>query len=404
MPKGDAARRGARRSRCASRSPALLAHDPGRGWAAIRRICISFASRRGGCARSCARRGPCSHRARPRISARELGWLGGALGPARDLDVLLEHFSERGRARSTARLRRDRPGCSPRSRSAERGDRATSARGAVLADRYFALLDRLDALRRRPPRHGESETLAAIFDARRSGCAAPSRRSATTRRTTRCTRSASASSARATPPSSPAHELGKRGAQYVARAKAAAGRPRRPPGRVRRGGARSAPGRAARPELAARGRPARRARARPARRGARRLAGGLGAPRASGAEGASADATSSARPAGSSSGRGDAGLEVLVVHRPRYDDWTFPKGKAERGETDEECALREVEEETGLVCTLGRELAVDGLQGRGGPAEARALLAHAPVGGRADVRPRGRRRPLAPVAEARGAP
>jgi 8-oxo-dGTP pyrophosphatase MutT (NUDIX family) len=51
------------------------------------------------------------------------------------------------------------------------------------------------------------------------------------------------------------------------------------------------------------------------------------------------------------------GIEVLVVHRPRYDDWTFPKGKAEPDESDEDCALREVEEETGLRCELGRELA-----------------------------------------------
>jgi 8-oxo-dGTP diphosphatase len=49
-------------------------------------------------------------------------------------------------------------------------------------------------------------------------------------------------------------------------------------------------------------------------------------------------------------------LEVLVVHRPRYDDWSFPKGKLANGETDEECALREVEEETGLHCELGAEL------------------------------------------------
>jgi 8-oxo-dGTP pyrophosphatase MutT (NUDIX family) len=47
---------------------------------------------------------------------------------------------------------------------------------------------------------------------------------------------------------------------------------------------------------------------------------------------------------------------VLVVHRPQYDDWTFPKGKALPGETDEACAVREVEEETGLVCDLGNEL------------------------------------------------
>ena len=47
---------------------------------------------------------------------------------------------------------------------------------------------------------------------------------------------------------------------------------------------------------------------------------------------------------------------VLLVHRPRYDDWTFPKGKADEGESDEDCALREVREETGLHCTLGAEI------------------------------------------------
>jgi 8-oxo-dGTP pyrophosphatase MutT (NUDIX family) len=47
---------------------------------------------------------------------------------------------------------------------------------------------------------------------------------------------------------------------------------------------------------------------------------------------------------------------VLLVHRPRYDDWTLPKGKLVAGESDEEGALREVEEETGLVCELGPEL------------------------------------------------
>jgi 8-oxo-dGTP pyrophosphatase MutT (NUDIX family) len=47
---------------------------------------------------------------------------------------------------------------------------------------------------------------------------------------------------------------------------------------------------------------------------------------------------------------------VLLVHRPRYDDWTLPKGKLDAGESFENAALREVEEETGLRCTLGREL------------------------------------------------
>jgi 8-oxo-dGTP diphosphatase len=50
---------------------------------------------------------------------------------------------------------------------------------------------------------------------------------------------------------------------------------------------------------------------------------------------------------------GQAGPEVALVHRPRYDDWTFPKGKLLQGESDEAGALREVEEETGLRCDLG---------------------------------------------------
>jgi 8-oxo-dGTP diphosphatase len=53
----------------------------------------------------------------------------------------------------------------------------------------------------------------------------------------------------------------------------------------------------------------------------------------------------------------DDATEVAVVHRPRYDDWSFPKGKLDPGETFEDAALREVREETGLVCKLGAELA-----------------------------------------------
>ncbi len=48
--------------------------------------------------------------------------------------------------------------------------------------------------------------------------------------------------------------------------------------------------------------------------------------------------------------------EVLLVHRPRYDDWSFPKGKCDPGESYEDCARREVEEETGITAALGEPL------------------------------------------------
>jgi 8-oxo-dGTP diphosphatase len=62
------------------------------------------------------------------------------------------------------------------------------------------------------------------------------------------------------------------------------------------------------------------------------------------------------RAAGGVIGRRAPESQVIVIHRPKYDDWSLPKGKAEPGESDEECALREVEEETGLRCKLGEEL------------------------------------------------
>ena len=48
--------------------------------------------------------------------------------------------------------------------------------------------------------------------------------------------------------------------------------------------------------------------------------------------------------------------DVLLIHRPKYDDWTLPKGKLNKGESFEDAALREVEEETGFVCELGEEV------------------------------------------------
>jgi 8-oxo-dGTP diphosphatase len=49
-------------------------------------------------------------------------------------------------------------------------------------------------------------------------------------------------------------------------------------------------------------------------------------------------------------------IEVLLVHRQGREDWTLPKGKVEPGESDEACAVREVEEETNLRCALGPEV------------------------------------------------
>jgi 8-oxo-dGTP diphosphatase len=52
----------------------------------------------------------------------------------------------------------------------------------------------------------------------------------------------------------------------------------------------------------------------------------------------------------------DGRVVVAIVHRPRYDDWSLPKGKLDPGETWEDAALREVEEEAGLECELDQEL------------------------------------------------
>ena len=52
----------------------------------------------------------------------------------------------------------------------------------------------------------------------------------------------------------------------------------------------------------------------------------------------------------------DGAPEVAVIHRPRYDDWSLPKGKLERGESWEQAAVREVREETGYECRLVHEL------------------------------------------------
>jgi 8-oxo-dGTP diphosphatase len=63
---------------------------------------------------------------------------------------------------------------------------------------------------------------------------------------------------------------------------------------------------------------------------------------------------------------GTGQAEILLVHRPAYDDWSFPKGKLLPDEDEARGALREVEEETGLLCHLERLLGSVGYTDRRG--------------------------------------
>ncbi|HVA73139.1 MAG TPA: NUDIX hydrolase [Acidimicrobiales bacterium] len=54
--------------------------------------------------------------------------------------------------------------------------------------------------------------------------------------------------------------------------------------------------------------------------------------------------------------RDGASVQIVLVHRPRYDDWTLPKGKVDAGESYEQAALREVREEASILAEIGAEL------------------------------------------------
>lgn len=82
---------------------------------------------------------------------------------------------------------------------------------------------------------------------------------------------------------------------------------------------------------------------------------------------------------------GKRGIEVALVHRPEYDDWSLPKGKLEKGESFSEAALREVEEETGLHCKLGKELPATEYRDRKGRRKVVRYWRMKPIGGSFEV-------------------
>lgn len=72
-------------------------------------------------------------------------------------------------------------------------------------------------------------------------------------------------------------------------------------------------------------------------------------------------------------------LEIAVIHRPRYDDWSLPKGKVESGESHISASYREIQEETGYESTFGPEIGTVVYKLEGAPKEVRYWAAAATV-------------------------
>ena len=72
-------------------------------------------------------------------------------------------------------------------------------------------------------------------------------------------------------------------------------------------------------------------------------------------------------------------LEIAVIHRPRYDDWSLPKGKVESGESHISAGYREIQEETGYESTFGPEIGTVVYKLEGAPKEVRYWAAAATI-------------------------